>query len=174
MILHGSIFFDKVVDSWKVSIEGVAQIVGNATIFVHKYIVTAEDIDGNGGQKQFTFPFKYNTAKENIAVYIDGVKQYYFEKTNPNSITFDETVQAGCQIEVVSIPIEAGFNIDRFANISDLENYLKISSFNPNNILELVKTVHGSGSGLDADLLDGRDRSIICLYRRLWRFRCIK
>lgn len=152
----GTFTFDRIVDTWKVSIEGIAQVVGNATIFIHSEKIVSQNINGSGGQKQFTFKFKYNIEKENIAVYIDGVKQYYYEKTNVNSITFDETVPAGSVVEVVSIPIEAGFNIDKFVNISDLDNYVQTSHFIPNKILELIKDVDGSGSGLDADLLDGR------------------
>lgn len=114
-------------------------------------------LTGNGGQKQFTFPFKYNTEKDNIAVFIDGVKQFdSFEKTNTNSITFDETVPAGCVVQVCSIPIEAGFNIDKFANVSDLENFVRLAHFTPEKVLELVERVDGHGSNLDADLLDGR------------------
>lgn len=153
----GTFIFDRVLDTWKVSIDGVSQVVGNATLFVNKEIIVAQNIDGNGGQKQFTFPFKYNTEKDNISVYIDGVKQFDFERTNPNSITFDETVPAGCKVAIYSIPMDAGFNIDRFANVSDLENYVRLSQYTPSKVLELVKDVDGHGSGLDADLLDGRE-----------------
>ena len=152
----GSLIFSKTVGSWKVSIEGVAQVVGNATLFVHKHLAIAKNIDNQGGQKQFVLPFKYNNNKDNLAVFIDGVKQYYYERTNLNSITFDETVPEGCVVEVVSIPIEGGFNIDRFANIDDLNNCLKFSEFTGQTILSKLLDVDGPGSGLDADLLDGK------------------
>lgn len=41
----GSFIFDRAIDAWKVSIEGVAQIVGTATLFVHKAEIVAQNID---------------------------------------------------------------------------------------------------------------------------------
>lgn len=153
----GTLAYDDTIGSWKVSIEGVTQVVGTATIFVHKEQIVAQNIDGSGGQKQFTFKFKYNPQKDNIAVFIDGVKQYTYDRTNPNSITFDESVKEGSVVEICTIPIEAGYNIDKFANKTDLENYLHLSQFTPLSLLEMIKSVDGQNSGLDADTLDERN-----------------
>lgn len=47
-----------------------------------------------------------------------------------------------------------------YLNKTDAENiYLPSASYNASDILNKIKTVDGSGSGLDADLLDGNDSS---------------
>lgn len=141
---------------WKFSLGGLNQIVGQATIFVNKHTQMAGAIDGFGGQKEFNLPFKYNTAKDNISVYVQGVFQSDFEKTNTSAITLNESVPSGTIVTVVSVPIEGGFNIDKFATVNDLEDRVHISAFTDIHILEMLSTVDGIDSGLDADLLDGR------------------
>lgn len=148
----------KAAGGWKVELTGVSQIIGHATIFVHKKMLISENIDGEGGQKQFTFPFKVNPSKDNIAVYIQGIRQEdNYEITNPNSITFNQSVKAGLKVHIASLPIEAGINIDKFATLEDLDRYVLLEDFTDASVLSKLKNVDGHGSGLDADLLDGRE-----------------
>ena len=151
----GSLIYDPLTSSWKVNIDGVVQLLGNATLWVHKSIQTAEDINGSGGQQQFNFEWEYNPYHDNIAVYVQGVKQFTFDKTNSHSITLDEPVPAGTQIEIVSIPLEGSFNIEEFVTFTSLEKNYTTND----NLLTFLKTIDGSGSGLDADLLDGKESS---------------
>lgn len=47
-----------------------------------------------------------------------------------------------------------------YLNKTDAQNiYLPSASYNANDVLNKIKTVDGSGSGLDSDLLDGNDSS---------------
>lgn len=109
----GYIVYDPLTSSWKASIEGVVQLVGNSTVFVHKSTLIADNIDGTGGQRQFTFPWSYNPYHDNISVSIQGVQQYHFEKTNQNSITLAESVPAGTEVQICSIPLEGSFDIEQ-------------------------------------------------------------
>lgn len=84
-------------------------------------------------------------------MYVQGVKQFEFDKTNSNSITLPKVVPAGTKVEVTSIPMEGAFNIEELVTFGKLEaDYTKTK-----DLLTYLKTVDGSGSGLDADLLDG-------------------
>jgi hypothetical protein len=90
-------------------------------------------------------------------VYVQGVKQADFEKTNQNSITLEAPVPAGTIVEICSIPLEGAFDIEEFATFTVLErDYTKTA-----DLLTYLKTVDGSGSGLDADLLDGQHLAAI-------------
>lgn len=150
--------FDKsAINDWKCSFTGVAQIVGHATLFVHKHIEYAQNLNGNGGQELFSLPFKYNTAKDNISVYVDGKYISEFQKTNTQAITLNQPVAEGTEVVITSIPIESGFNINKFITESDLDLFVKQSSFTNQDILDKVNAVAGPGSSLNADLLDGRE-----------------
>ena len=152
----GSIFFDPLTDSWKVEIGGVVQLIGNAVLFAHKTVLIAEDIDGEGGQKQFVFPWEYNPAFDNIAAYIAGIKQYHFEKTNTNSITFYESVPAGAEVEIISMPIEGALDLTNMVARDELiERFLQ-----KKDLLSAIKEIDGAGSEIDADTLDGKQSDV--------------
>jgi len=158
--LSCSLIYNKLgIPGWSVSLQGTSQIVGNATLFNNRCTLIAENIDGEGGQKQFQLPFKYNTSKENLSVHIEGWYTEAYEKTNTESITFEESIPAGTKIHINSIPLESGFNIDKFANKADLDLYVKKSENTNSLILNKLLEVDGDGSGLDADLLDGKHGS---------------
>lgn len=142
-------FDPKTAFGWKLDIGGTCQVVGNVTLFVHRAQLAA-DLDG---QKEFVLPFIYNPSKNNIAVYVNGIKDYTFEKTNNKAITLKSGVPKGTVVEVSSIPLDDAYNIDDFISkddyLSDIANYLKIA-----DLLPEIKKVHGTGSGIDADMLD--------------------
>lgn len=52
-------------------------------------------------------------------------------------------------------------SVDGFMSAADKAKLDTISGLSPTDILNSVKTVDGSGSGLDADLLDGKDSNVL-------------
>lgn len=94
---------------------------------------------------------------------------------NPNALTislngtsqgaYDGSAAKSINITASSVGAAASshtHNISNIANLqSSLDSKLNSSSYTANDVLSKIKSVDGSGSGLDADLLDGKNYSDI-------------
>ncbi len=106
----------------------------NSTGFVGTGLYTNTTIIATEGQTDFSFSYSVGF----VEVFVNGLKlpNVDFAATNGTSITLN-AVSSG--------------------DVVDLIAYNNFDITNASDILTAVKTVDGTGSGLDADLLDGND-----------------
>lgn len=153
--VNGSpIYYDAANKYWK--LEGDLLVTGGVSMysddseFIPSTIMDGVVVDGTSIRKNPT------TGALEVIGGSGATVKYPLSWSGFNQGSYDGSV---AQSFYIPTKLSEFVNDKSFATTSDLSGYLLKSSYTASDILTKLKDVDGSGSGLDADKLDGREAS---------------